>query len=393
MKKTNYHFDEIIERRNTNSLKYDFAVERGKPHDILPLWVADMDFQAPREVLDALTKTAQHGIFGYSDVKSTYFDTLQKWFTDSFGWQTEREWLVKTPGVVFAICAAIRALTDPGDAVLIQRPVYYPFSLSILQNNRKLINSPLVYQNGAYAIDFADLERKIIDNNVKLFILCSPHNPVGRVWSKAELCQLGDILCKHDVLVLADEIHHEFVFEGYQHHVFAALNPEYNKRTITCTAPSKTFNLAGLQVSNIFIANPEIRGKFIAAIAATGYCELSTMGIAAAQAAYADGREWLEQLKHYVTQNLAFTKAFLASRLPEIKLIDPQGTYLLWLDCSALGLDEIALEKLITERAKLWLDAGTMFGPEGAQFERINIACPRAVLQRALEQLEQAIRS
>lgn len=388
-----YNFDEIIDRRNTNSLKYDFALERNKPSDVLPLWVADMDIKTPFEVREALKKSAEHGIFGYSDVKIEYFNTLHTWFKTKFAWDTKPEWLVKTPGVVFAICTAIRAFTEEGDAVLIQRPVYYPFSLSIKDNERKLVNNPLIYKGGKYEIDFVDFEQKIINNDVKLFILCSPHNPVGRVWSKEELIKIGDICVKHNVLVVADEIHEEFIYKGFKHHVFANLKPEFNKIAITCTAPSKTFNLAGLQISNIFIANAEIRHKFKKEIIKTGYCELNAMGLVACQTAYAHGQDWLEQLKVYLAQNLDFTRKFLAEKIPQIKLVEPQGTYLIWLDCSALHLDDKALEDLIINKAKLWLDAGTMFGSEGSGFQRINITCPRATLEKALLQLEATVKA
>ena len=388
-----YNFDEIIDRRNTNSLKYDFAIERNKPSDVLPLWVADMDIKTPFEVREALKKSAEHGIFGYSDVKIEYFNTLHEWFNTNFAWDTKPEWLVKTPGVVFAICTAIRAFTEKGDAVLIQRPVYYPFSLSIKDNERKLVNNPLVYKDGKYEIDFVDFEQKIIDNDVKLFILCSPHNPVGRVWSEEELIKIGDICVKHNVLVVADEIHEEFIYEGFKHHVFANLKPEFSEIAITCTAPSKTFNLAGLQVSNIFIANADIRHKFKKSMIQTGYCESNSMGLVACQAAYAHGRDWLDQLKVYLAQNLDFTRKFLAEKIPQIKLVEPQGTYLIWLDCSALNLDDKALEDLIVNKAKLWLDAGIMFGPEGSGFQRINITCPRATLEKALLQLEAAVKA
>lgn len=386
-----YNFNEIIDRYNTNSEKYDFAAENGKPADILPMWVADMDFKAPPEVLAALQTTVEHGIFGYSETKDDYFATVANWYKTYFNWQVQPDWLIKTPGVVFAICATIRALTKPGDAVLIQQPVYYPFALSIEQNDRKLVNNNLVYQDGYYTIDFADFEQKIIDNKVKLFILCSPHNPVGRVWRKEELMRLGDIACRHKVYIIADEIHSDFVNEGYTHHVFAALKPDYLERTITCTAPSKTFNLAGLQVSNIFIANSEVRAKVATAIAATGYCELNTMGIVAAKAAYTHGRQWLDELKQYIASNAAFAEVFLANHLPKVKLIKPEGTYLLWLDFSDLGLTDQALNNIIVNSAKLWFDEGTMFGSAGTNFQRINIACPRATLATALQRLAKAL--
>lgn len=384
-------FDERIDRRGTNSLKYDFAAERGKPEDVLPLWVADMDFKVPPAVTEVLEKTVRHGIFGYSESKRGYFDALQKWYSERFDWSPEPEWLVKTPGVVYAICMAVRALTQPGDAVLIQRPVYYPFTEAIKQNGRVLVNNPLVYRDGKYRIDFTDFEEKIIQNHVKLFILCSPHNPVGRVWKAEELIRLGDICVRHGVLIVSDEIHADFVYKGFRHHVFAGLKPEFSDCTVTCTAPSKSFNLAGLQVSNIFIANHRIRNLFQEEIRKSGFSQLNVMGLAACQAAYENGRDWLEELKEYLAGNLDFTRRFLAERLPGIRLVEPEGTYLLWLDCTGLGLTEEALEDLIVNRARLWLDPGSIFGPEGAGFERINIACPRSTLEQALQQLDRAV--
>ncbi len=389
----NESFDKIVDRKGTNSIKYDFAAERGKPADLLPLWVADMDFQVPPAVTEALVKSAQHGIFGYSESKNDYFETLQKWYADYFQFHVQRDWLVKTPGVVYAICTAIRALTRQGDAVMIQRPVYYPFTESIVSNGLVLVNSPLVYRNGKYAIDFVDFEEKIVRNNVKLFILCSPHNPVGRVWTKDELIQVGDLCVKHNVIVVADEIHADFVYPGNTHYVFANLKPEFLNQSITCTAPSKSFNLAGLQASNIWIPNPEIRREFRAEITRSGYSQLNIMGLVACQAAYAHGREWLEGLKEYLSQNLDFLRRFLAEKLPQITLVEPQGTYLVWLDCTKLGLEEEQLEDFMVNQAKLWLDSGAIFGPEGEGFERVNIACPRSVLEQALTRLEQAVSS
>jgi cystathionine beta-lyase len=386
-----YNFDEVINRKGTNSIKYDFAVERGKPVDVLPLWVADMDFRTPPAVIDALVKVSQHGIFGYSESKHDYFQAVSNWFKTRFDWETDSTWLVKTPGVVYAIATAIRALTNQGEAVIIQQPVYYPFSSTILTNKRKLINNALVYINGSYYIDFEDFEQKIIEHNVKLFILCSPHNPIGRVWTKDELIRLGDICVRHGVIVISDEIHADFTYEGSQHFVFGKLKPEFLNNTIICTAPSKTFNLAGLQVSNIFIANKSIRNIFQKEMYSAGYSQLNTMGLVACQAVYEHGAEWLDELKIYLAGNLQFIRGFLSERLPQIKLIEPQGTYLIWLDFQELKLSDEQLEDLIVNRAKLWLDAGTMFGSEGSGFQRINIACPRSILEQALNQLEQAI--
>lgn len=386
-----YNFDNLIDRTNTNSLKYDFAVERGKPSDILPLWVADMDFKAPEEVLDAIHNAVSHGIFGYSEVKSEYFDAVHDWFDKYFGWDTKESWLIKTPGVVYAIAQAIRALTKEGDGVLIQQPVYYPFQEAVKLNDRKLAVNSLVYANGEYSIDFEDFEQKIIKDKVKLFILCSPHNPVGRVWSKEELIRIGELCLKHQVIVISDEIHCDFIYPGYQHTVFASISEAFAQNTITCTAPSKTFNLAGLQVSNIFIKNDQIRQRLKLEIAKSGYSQLNTLGLVACKAAYQFGEPWLIQLRQYLIGNLTYVREFLKERLPMIRLIEPQGTYLIWLDCRELNLTKKEMEELIVHKAKLWLDPGHIFGKEGEGFERINIACPRDILKRALEQLEAAV--
>ncbi len=386
-----FDFNRIVDRRNTNSLKYDFTAERGKAADILPLWVADMDFPTVPEVTEALVKASRHGIFGYTEVKGEYFSVLQNWFSAHYHWNIERKWLIKTPGVVFALATAIRAFTEKGDAVLIQRPVYYPFSETIVSNDRILVNNPLVYKDGKYHIDFTDFEEKIIKNQVKLFLLCNPHNPVGRVWTRDELVRIGDICVKHNVLIVSDEIHADFIYPGHEHLVLANLKAEYSERTITCTAPSKTFNLAGLQVSNVLIVNPRIKHAFKAEIAKTGYSQLNTMGLIACQAAYEYGEVWLEELKEYLFQNLNYVRNYLKEHIPELKLIEPEGTYLVWIDFSGLKLPEEKLEDLIVNKAKLWLDAGTMFGPEGLGFQRINIACPREVLTLALTQLRNAV--
>ncbi|MGN8889711.1 MalY/PatB family protein [Dysosmobacter sp. HCP28S3_G4] len=388
---TAYDFDQIIDRRNTNSLKYDFAVERGLPADVLPLWVADMDFRAPEPVLDALRKTVDHGIFGYSDVKDGYYDAVSQWFLTRFGWQTRPEWLVKTPGVVFALAMAVRALTQPGDSVLIQPPVYYPFFNVIRSNDRKVVESRLVYKDGAYAIDFADFERKAAKEHVKLFILCSPHNPIGRVWTVEELRRLGDICRKHGIYVVSDEIHCDFTLPGHPHHVFLDAVPELTERAIVCTAPSKTFNLAGLQASNIWIPGEEIRKRFVREMSRCGYSGLNRMGLIACQAAYEGGGDWLDGCRTYLRDNLDFLRAFLAERIPQVRLVEPEGTYFAWLDCSGLGLSQEALDELIIRRAKLWLDAGHIFGGNGGQFQRVVLACPRATLRQALEQLAQAV--
>lgn len=391
MQKAVFDFDEIIDRKNSNCLKYDFALQRNKPEDILPFWIADMDFKTAPEIIDAIRQRAEHGIFGYSEVKEEYFEALRSWMEEKHGWKIQRQWLVKTPGVVYALAMAIQAYTDPGEGVIIQQPVYYPFQEVILDNQRVLVNNPLVLgSDGRYHMDLEDFERKIVEQKVRLFLLCSPHNPVGRVWSRKELEALADICIRHDVIIVSDEIHGDFVFSG-QHQVLADLNEELKNRTITCTSPSKTFNLAGLQISNIFIANPILRKKFKERIAASGYSQLNTLGLTACEAAYRSGGEWHRELMEYLRDNLEFLKDYLKAYLPQIRLIEPEGTYLIWLDFRGLNLTEAELEELIVHSAGLWLDSGNMFGKPGEGFERINIACPRSLLEKALKQLESAL--
>ncbi len=387
-----YDFSQVIERNNTLSIKYDFAKERKKPSDLLSLWGADMDFPVAQEIKDALIERCNHGIFGYSEVKTPYYEVIAKWYQEKFNWSTKKQWLVKTPGVVAAIANAIRAFTNIGDAVLIQKPVYYPFFLTIEDNQRKVVNNSLVYKNGRYEMDFVDFEEKIISHKVKLFVLCSPHNPVGRVWNKEELLKLGDICLKHKVIVVADEIHADFVYHGHQHQVFANLKTDYQEITVTCTAPSKTFNIAGLQVSNIFIANENLRKKFKQELKKTANADINVMGLIACQAAYSQGEDWLRQVKIYIAENLEYVKTFLRDNLPQVKLVEPEGTYLLWLDFRELNLTEEELEDLIINKAKLWLDGGTMFGTEGVGFQRINIACPQKILIQAFTQLKEALK-
>jgi cystathionine beta-lyase len=386
-----YDFDKVIDRTNTNSLKFDFAAERGKPTDILPLWVADMDFRTPDEVINALTKKAEHGIFGYSEPKQDYFNAIHDWYLTRHGWDMDTSKLVLSCGVVYAICTLIRILTNVGDGVIICQPVYYPFEESIVENGRKLVVSELKYDGNEYKIDFEDFENKIVNQNVKLFILCSPHNPVGRVWTKDELRRIGDICLAHGVFVVADEIHADFVYSGFKHTVFPTIRPEYENMCAVCTAPTKTFNLAGLHNANIYIANDEVRKKYKAELNRQGYSQSNVMGIVAAQAAYAHGAEWLDELKVYLEENLQFVDDYLKANLPKVKLIKPQGTYLIWLDCRALNLTDRQLKDAIVNKAKLWLDDGYIFGKGGSGYERINIACPRSTLAEALKRLKSAL--
>ena len=414
---TTYNFDKIINRKGTNCLKYDFAVERGKPAEVLPLWVADMDFQVSEEITKSLHAAVEHGIYGYTQPKDHYYNAIMNWMKKNHQWETKREWIVKTPGVVFALGAAVKAFTDPGDAILSQNPVYYPFTNIIRDNNRKVVDNTLVYHpvtertvvpvttddaseqqinnvgtvSPAYQIDFEDFERKIEQEHVKLFILCNPHNPVGRVWTVEELQKLGEICLRHHVIVVSDEIHNDFVYPGYEHTVFANVDPRFAEFTLTCTAPSKTFNLAGLQISNIFIPNENLRKAFKTEIDRTGYDEPNALGVVACEAAYRAGEDWLEQLRAYLLKNLNFLRDFLQEKIPQIHLVEPEGTYLVWLDCSELGITGKELDQFIVDKAGLWLDGGSMFGPSGAAFQRVNIACPQATLELALNKLKAAV--
>ncbi len=380
-------FDRVIERRGTDSLKYDFAVKRGRPADVLPLWVADMDFEGPECVINELTNTVKDGIFGYSESGEDYFQALHSWFERRHSWDVKENWLVKTPGVVFALAAAVRGLTNPGDSVLIQTPVYYPFFEVIRDNGRRITESGLKLISGRYEIDFEDLEQKIKDNNVKLFILCSPHNPVGRVWTEEELVKIWGICRRYGVYVVSDEIHCDLIRKGHKHTCFLKANPDAAERTIICTAPSKTFNLAGLQISNIFIPDQQIRGIFRKEIDKTGYSQLNMLGIKACRAAYKGGEHWLEECLGYLEENLDYIKERIGNDLPMVDLIEPEGTYFAWMDFSKLTLTDRELDGKITKEAKLWLDAGHIFGKGGSGFERLVYACPRSILKEAFDRL------
>lgn len=387
MAERNLDFDRIIDRKNTRCLKYDFAVKRGMPEDVLPLWVADMDFETSSYIEDALTERVQEGIFGYSDVQTPYFEIIRDWMIRHHDWEPQEKWLIKTPGVVFALAMAVKAYTDPGDKVLLQQPVYYPFSEVITDNGREVVSNDLVLTvDGTYKIDFADFEQKIIANGIKLFLLCSPHNPVGRVWTKEELEKIGDICAKHGVTVVSDEIHNDFIWEG-THTVFAGIKKEFADISVTCTSPSKTFNLASMLISNIFIPNQILRRKFCKEMDRAGISQLSVLGLVATEAAYAHGDEWYAAMKNYVRDNIAFARAYVEENLPGVRMIDTQGTYLIWLDFRQTGLTVEQLDHKIIYEAGLWLDSGKIFGKTGEGFERINVACPRAVLQEALDRI------
>ena len=387
MSERHLDFDTVIDRKGTRSLKYDFAVRRGKPENVLPLWVADMDFQTSSYITDALEDMVKHGVFGYSESEEHYFGAVQNWMERHYNWHVKESWMTKTPGIVFALAMAVKAYTQENDAVLIQPPVYYPFKEVVEDNHRRLVNNTLVLgEDGTYTIDYEDFEKKIIEENVKLFILCNPHNPVGRVWTKEELERLGDICLKHGVFVVSDEIHADFVFER-KHTVFSEVKEAYRDISMICTSPSKTFNIAGLQISNIFISNPEKATAFRRQVAAAGYSQVGLPGLVACEAAYRHGDEWLEGVLAYIKANAEFTRAYLQEHLPRVKMTKLEGTYLVWLDFRDYGLTDKELDEKILNQAGLWLDSGAVFGKCGEGFQRINIACPRKTLRQALDRL------
>ncbi|MDR1412691.1 MAG: pyridoxal phosphate-dependent aminotransferase [Actinomycetes bacterium] len=397
-----YDFDTVIDRRDSCSLKWDSAERRGMPADVLPMWVADMDFAAPPVVTRALARVAQFGVFGYSEADEHFCESVHSWFLRRFSWDVSERWQVLVPGVVPALYLAVQAYTEPGDAVLIQSPVYYPFREAIHDTGRVVASNPLRGASVAgepeseggnpYTIDFDDFEAKAADPRVKLFILCNPHNPVGRVWTADELRRMGEICLKHKVIVVADEIHADFVFPGYQHTVFAQLSDELADNCVIATAPSKTFNLAGLQLATVFIPNEKLRRRYLRAFRASGLSQPGLMGIVACRAAYEGGEDWLEELLVYLQGNFDYLDERLRAEIPAIKLVAPEGSYLAWLDCREMSLGHRELDDFMVKEARLWLDGGTMFGPEGAGFQRMNLACPRATLSEALDRLTTATR-
>lgn len=383
----NYDFDTVTDRKNTNAIKYDLAKKRGKPEDAVSLWVADMDFPTAPCIQKAVAEKAAHGIWGYSRPDSRYYDALKKWYKERHNFEVQNEWVVNTPGVCFALATAVKAFTKEGESVLIQKPVYYPFFNIINSLQRKVVNSSLILKNNHYEIDFDDFERKIVQENVKMFILCSPHNPGGRVWTKQELQKISEICLAHNVLVVSDEIHSDITFGSNVHTVYGSLSEQALKNSIICTAPSKSFNLAGLQFSNIFIADEKLRKAFSKELDKTGYDEPSVFGIVAATAAYSEGADWFDSVKSYIWENILFAKNYIEENASQIKVLVPEGTYLLWLDFSKTGLSDSEINDRVLNKAKVWLDSGSMFGKEGEKFQRINCATPRIILEDALKRI------
>ena len=385
-----YDFDTPIDRTHTWSIKHDFKKENGKADDILPLWVADMDFRSPDSVVEALKKAVDHGIFGYSRADESYFDAVAAWYQKRHHLTLQPEWMTCTPGIVFALSIAVRAFTQEGDAVLIQPPVYHPFGRAILRNKRTLVENPLVLKDGHYEMDLEDLEQKVLDEHVKLMILCNPHNPVGRVWTREELTALADICLRHHVYVISDEIHGDFVWQGHEQTPYASISEEACLHSMMCTAPSKTFNLAGMATSNLFIPDPEMRRKFRSELLDVGQENMNRLGLFACRAAYEGGGEWLDQLIGYLAGNLALVRDFCKNRVPQIQLVEPEGTYLAWLDCRELGMTDDELMAFFSDDAKVWLDPGTHSGEQGSGFMRFNLGSSRSVIAQALDQIEAA---
>lgn len=385
-----YDFDTPIDRTHTWSIKHDFKKENGKADDILPLWVADMDFRSPDSVVEALKKAVDHGIFGYSRADESYFDAVAAWYQKRHHLTLQPEWMTCTPGIVFALSIAVRAFTQEGDAVLIQPPVYHPFSRAILRNKRTLVENPLVLKDGHYEMDLEELEQKVLDEHVKLMILCNPHNPVGRVWTREELTALADICLRHHVYVISDEIHGDFVWQGHEQTPYASISEEACLHSMMCTAPSKTFNLAGMVTSNLFIPDPEMRRKFRSELLDVGQENMNRLGLFACRAAYESGGEWLDQLIGYLAGNLALVRDFCKNRVPQIQLVEPEGTYLAWLDCRELGMTDDELMAFFSDDAKVWLDPGTHSGEQGSGFMRFNLGSSRSVIAQALDQIEAA---
>ena len=388
-----YNFDEVINREGTNAIKWDksFLQMMFGSDELLPMWVADMDFRCPQPVIDALAERVQHGIFGYSERPAELYDAVIDWNKRRNNWEIKKEWFLYTPGVVPAINYVIQTFTHPGDKVVVQNPVYYPFHNAIKNNGRVIENNGLVYENNRYHMDFEGLKKIVKDPLVKVFILCSPHNPVGRVWSDDELRTIGDICIDAGVLIVSDEIHSDLILGDNHHTVFASLGEKYREHSITCTAPSKTFNLAGLQMSNIIVPNERLRAELKQTLDRCAISLPNTFAITATLAAYRDGEPWLEQLLTYLNGNLNYIASFVESELPGVDLVRPEGTYLAWLDFRKVESDEKKLEAIMQKRSKIALDEGYIFGSGGAGFERINFACPRSLLETALTRMKNAI--
>jgi cysteine-S-conjugate beta-lyase len=387
-----FDFDTVLERRHTHSLKWDHCETTFGLGGVIPMWVADMDFQAPPAVVEAVTRRAAHGAYGYASVPESCWQSVIGWLRDRHAWSVERSWLPRAPGVVPALSLCVDAFTKPGEGVVVQTPVYYPFFRAVEDNGRRLLRSPLAVEGGRYRMDLAGLEQ-VIDADTRMLILCSPHNPVGRVWTREELERLGDVCERRNLVVLSDEIHMDLTLGGRQHVPFASLSPALADRTITCLAPSKTFNLASLCMSIVVASNASLRARYEAQFEAAGLIIGSLFGTVALEAAYREGATWLDELLAYLQGNVDCADAFFTERVPSIRFLRPEGTYLALLDCRGLGLPQKELDDFFLRKAGVYFDSGPWFGEELQGFERINLACPRKTLNEALERIERAIGS
>lgn len=394
--KMKYNFDRIIDRSETHSFKWDkhSLLEFFKKEDVLPLWVADMDFQCPQPVVDATKKMAATEIYGYSWHKTPdYLDAIINWMERRHNWKIDPEWIVFSPGIVPAIYMIIQTFSNIGEKVIIQPPVYYPFFTAVKNNGRQLLLNQLHYENRKYTFNFEDFEEKAKDPLTKIFILCSPHNPVGRVLTEKELKKLGDICLENDVLIVSDEIHHDLILSGYKHTLFSTISEEFEKNTIMCTAPSKSFNIAGLQTSNIIIPDKKMRESFTHTIVEkNGVMIPNNFGIVALIAAYNEGEEWLSQVIEYIESNFKFLKEFVNEELHDVDFVDPEGTYLAWVDFKKIGMDDKERHKFMLTKAKVALDGGNIFGPGGEGFERINVGCPKSILEDCMMRIVKALK-
>jgi cysteine-S-conjugate beta-lyase len=386
------NFDIITDRANTWSLKWDYNDSIFGRKDIIPMWVADMDFPSPPEIIEAIKKRADHGLFGYTKVSEQYDDTVIKWMEKRHNWFIKEQWLTHSPGVVSSIDTAILAFSKVGDKVLIQTPLYHCIHASVLENERQLVTNPLKCSDGFYSIDFEDLDDKL-KSGVNIMILCSPHNPIGRVWSRQELTRISELCIKHKVLLVSDEIHSDIVYKEHKHIPIASISEEMSQNSITCISTTKTFNLAGLAESLVIIPNKTIQNTFQKTLNRTGADMINIFGMIAAEAAFKYGEEWLEDLIEYLQGNLNILTDYINKNISAIKVIKPEGTYLAWLDCKTLLKDERKLREFFVKQAGVGLNDGIIFGTDGSGFQRINFACPRTMLLDGLQRIEGAVKS
>jgi cystathionine beta-lyase len=393
-----YDFNQVCDRRKKDCIKWDFVEYLFGHDDVLPMWVADMDFPVAAPIVEALKKRVEHEFYGYTAAGTGVIQSVIDRMWNKYAWKIKPEWIVFTPGIVSALNIAVRALTHPGDEIVLQEPVYYPFFPAITSGGCQIANNQLKLINGRYEMDFKDLDHLFQDRDsiipvhhrIKAIMLCNPHNPVGRVWGSEELTRLGEIALKHGIVVISDEIHCELLFKGHRHTPFASISGAFEQNSITCMSPSKTFNLAGLEVSAIIIPDEKLRRLF--SDTRSGIVpEPNLFGFAAMEAAYKYGDEWLGQLQDYLQGNLEFLLKYFTERITKIKVVKPQGTYLVWLDCRDLGMDDMTLRSFMRDKVKVGLDDGFLFGTGGSGFQRINIACPRALLEEALRRLENIV--